>query len=61
MEALDFAVLKKEKWVSGEEAASRWMMEKSGAAWVPKGKAQTATWGSAVALAVVGGMAGLRK
>ncbi|KAF2288041.1 hypothetical protein GH714_004048 [Hevea brasiliensis] len=48
MEVLDSDVLKKEKWVFGEKVASRWMTEKSGAAWVPKGKAKTTTWGSVV-------------
>lgn len=43
MELLDCCVLKKEKCVFGEEVARRWMMASNGGAWVPKGKAKTAT------------------
>ena len=47
IELLDCAVLKKENKVLGEEEARRLMMVRSGAAWVEKGKARTATWGLA--------------
>jgi len=43
MELVDCWVLKKEKCVFGEAVARRWMMASNGAAWVPKGKAKTAT------------------
>lgn len=53
MEALDCWVLKKEKWVLGEELATPRMMARSGPAWVPKGKARTATWASMLLFLVV--------
>ena len=43
IELLDCAVLKKENKVLGEEEARRLMMVRSGAAWLEKGKARTAT------------------
>ena len=43
---LDVEVVKNENWVFGAAVARRRMMVRSGAAWVPKGKAKTAMWGS---------------
>lgn len=52
--SLDLEVLKNEKWVFGAAEARRRMIERSGAAWVEKGKAKTATCESVVEEGMVG-------
>ncbi|KAK8713272.1 hypothetical protein V6N13_148493 [Hibiscus sabdariffa] len=45
IQLLDCVVLKKENMVFGDEEARWLIMVRSGAAWVEKGNARTATWG----------------